>query len=78
MLSILTKYPDYHEIRTFLATTYSWDGEYKKAGKEFAYVLEKDTKNKSTWIAAIKNELWGDMPFAALEMTNSSFKKIPK
>ena len=27
---ILTKYPDYHDVRAFLATTYSWDGEYKK------------------------------------------------
>ena len=25
LLHILTKYPDYHEIRAFLATTYSWD-----------------------------------------------------
>ena len=31
LLFILTKYPDYHDIRSFLASTYSWDGEYKKA-----------------------------------------------
>ena len=74
---ILTKYPDYHEIRSFLATTYSWDGEYKKARKEFAYVLERDAKNKSTWIAAIKNESWAEMPFAALEMTNDALKIFP-
>lgn len=77
LLSILTKYPDYHEIRTFLATTYSWDEEYKKARKEFAYVLERDTKNKNTWIAAIKNESWANMPFAALEMTNEALKNFP-
>ncbi|MBP2284587.1 YaiO family outer membrane protein [Flavobacterium sp. CG_23.5] len=75
---ILTKYPDYHEIRSFLATTYSWDGEYKKARKEFAYVLEKDTKNKSTWIAAIKNELWGDFPYLALEKTENALKIFPE
>ena len=71
---ILTKYPDYNDIRSFLATTYSWDGEYKKARKEFAYILEKDSKNKSTRIAAIKNELWGDFKFKALEMANESLK----
>ena len=32
---ILTKYPDYHDIRSFLASTYSWDSEYKDARKEF-------------------------------------------
>ena len=77
LLYILTKYPDYNEIRSFLATTYSWDSEYKKARKEFAYILEKDAKNKSTWAAAIKNELWADMPFAALEMTAIALKIFP-
>ena len=77
LLHILTKYPDYNEIRSFLATTYSWDSEYKKARKEFAYILEKDAKNKSTWAAAIKNELWADMPFAALEMTAIALKIFP-
>jgi YaiO family outer membrane protein len=77
LLSILSKYPDYHEIRSFLATTYSWDGEYKKARQEFAYVLEKDSKSKSTWIATIKNESWADMPFAALEMTTEALKNFP-
>ena len=77
LLFILTKYPDYHDIRSFLATTYSWDGEYKKARKEFAYILDKDSKRKETWIAAIKNELWGDMPFIALEMTTEALKIFP-
>tara|TARA_R110000868_G_scaffold401085_1_gene676389 strand:+ start:6647 stop:7912 length:1266 start_codon:yes stop_codon:yes gene_type:complete len=74
---ILTKYPDYHDIRSFLATTYSWDGDYKKARKEFAYVLEKDPQNKSTWIAAIKNEIWGDKPYTALEITTEALKNFP-
>ena len=77
LLSILTKYSDYHEIRTFLATTYSWDAEYKKAATEFTAVLTKDPKNKTTWIAAINNELWGDLPFSALEMTITALKHFP-
>ena len=42
LLFILAKYPDYLDIRSFLASTYSWDGAYKKARKEFSYVLEKN------------------------------------
>ena len=78
LLHILTKYPDYHDIRSFLATTYSWDGDYKKARNEFNYVLEKDPQNKSTWVAAIKNEIWGDKPYTALEMTTQALKNIPE
>lgn len=75
--NILTKYPNYHDIRTFLASTYSWDGDYKKARKEFAYVIEKAPENKENWIAAIKNESWSDAPYQALEMSKSALKVFP-
>jgi YaiO family outer membrane protein len=74
LLLILTKYPDYHDIRSFLASTYSWDGAYKKARKEFAYVLKKSPERLDTWQAAINNELWSESPVAALEMTKRALK----
>lgn len=74
LLFILTKYPNYLDIRSFLASTYSWDGDYKKARKEFSYVLKKDPKRKTDWIAAINNELWGEKPFNALELTSEALK----
>ncbi|MDP2069208.1 MAG: YaiO family outer membrane beta-barrel protein [Lutibacter sp.] len=77
LLFILTKYPDYHDIRSFLASTYSWDGEYKKAKTEFSYVLGKDPKRKTDWIAAINNELWADTPFSALELADNALKYFP-
>lgn len=77
LVFILTKYPDYHDIRSFLATTYSWDGEYKKARKEFDYILQKDKDNKSTWMATIKNEMWANMPYSALELTDNALKTFP-
>ncbi|RZS90548.1 YaiO family outer membrane beta-barrel protein [Aquimarina brevivitae] len=75
---ILTKYPDYHDIRSFLASTYSWDGAYDDARKEFAYVLKKDAKRETTWEAAIKNELYAEKPFAALKMANEALTHFPK
>lgn len=75
--NILTKYPNYYEIRTFLATTYSWDGDYKKARTEFSYILEKDSKNKNNWIPAINNELWAETPFTALELSNKALEIFP-
>jgi len=71
---ILTKYPNYHDIRAFLAATYSWDGNYKEAKKEFKYVLDKSPNRKSTWIAAINNQLWADKPFSALDLSKSALK----
>ncbi len=77
LLFILTKYPNYLDIRSFLASTYSWDGNYQQARKEFEYVLKKDPKRKTDWIAAINNELWGDVPFKALELVNKSLAHFP-
>ncbi|MFA5296945.1 MAG: YaiO family outer membrane beta-barrel protein [Lutibacter sp.] len=77
LLFILTKYPDYLDVRSFLASTYSWDGEYKKARTEFSYILGKDKQRKTDWIAAINNELWAEAPFSALEMANDALNYFP-
>lgn len=74
---ILTKYPNYHDIRSFLASTYSWDGDYKKARREFAQVIDKAPENKENWMAAIKNESWGDAHYEALEMAKTALKIFP-
>jgi YaiO family outer membrane protein len=77
LIMLLKKYPNYHDIRSFLASTYSWDGNYKLAKKEFQYILEKDPKNETTWVAAINNELWAEAPFSALEMANQALEHFP-
>ena len=77
LLHILTKYPDYHDVREFLASTYAWDGDYKSARTEFQKILGKDTHRKTTWIAAIKNEMWADFPFLALKLCKKALKKFP-
>lgn len=77
LVNILTKYPNYSDIRTFLATTYSWDGDYKKARKEFAFVINDDPKNKPNWVAAIKNELWSDSYYDAMEMSKKALQIFP-
>lgn len=78
LLLLLTKYPDYHDIRAFLGSTYSWDGNYEGARKEFKYVLQKDTDRQTTWVAAINNELWSEAPFSALKMAKEALNYFPK
>ena len=78
LLLILSKYPTYNDVRAFLASTYSWDGDYNKARKEFLKVLQNDTDRKTTWVAAINNELWSESPFKAFELANEALKYFPK
>ncbi|MFI1744961.1 YaiO family outer membrane beta-barrel protein [Thalassobellus sediminis] len=78
LLSILTKYPNYNDIRSFLGSTYSWDGNYKKAKEAFSYVLKNDPKRLDTWEAAIKNELYSEAPFNALKLANTGLEHFPE
>jgi hypothetical protein len=45
LIHIYNKYPNYSDIRTFLATTYSCDGNYKKRTR-FAQVKNNQTVKK--------------------------------
>ena len=74
---ILTSYPNYLDIRAFLANTYSWDGSYKLARTEFDYVLKKNPKRKTDWIAAIKNEFYADLLFNAKELIEKALVNFP-
>ena len=74
---ILEKYPDYHDVRAFLASIYSWDGNYDQARKEFDYVLKRNQQRKDIWAAAINNELWSESPFKALSMAKSALSFFP-
>ncbi len=78
LLSILTKYPNYNDIRSFLGSTYSWDGNYKKAKEAFNYVLKNDPDRLDTWEAAIKNELYSEAPFSALKLANTGLEHFPE
>ena len=74
---ILTKYPNYLDIRAFLASTYSWDGNYNSARQEFEYVLEKDENRKADWIAYIKNEQYAEKYYKALQLSEKALKIFP-
>ena len=74
---ILTAYPDYLDIRAFLASTYSWDGSYARARKQFQYVLNKDEKRKTDWIAYIKNEQYAEKYYKALKLVKRGLQIFP-
>lgn len=75
---ILTQYPDYLDVRSLLAKTYSWDKKYDEARKEFNKITSVERKNKEVWVAAIKNELYAREYYIALGLTNKALNHLPK
>ncbi len=69
---VLTKYPDYTDVRCLLAKTYSWDNEFDKARLQFNRITSGERENKEAWIAAIKNEQYAKNLNIALGMTNKA------
>jgi YaiO family outer membrane protein len=64
--NILTKYPDYADVRLFLANLYSWSGNYNKARTAFEFLIAKNENEKAYWIGIIKNEIYDDRSVDAL------------
>lgn len=73
---ILTRYPHYNDVRNLLASTYSWDGEYDKARGHFNKITSTDKKNKETWVAAIKNEIYAKEYYIALGLANKAISYL--
>src|SRR6056297_3480264 len=44
---ILQHYPEYYDVRLFLARVYAWEKQYQKAREEVQQVLKQDKKNLS-------------------------------
>jgi len=69
---ILSKYPDYTDVRNLLAKTYSWDGNHNEARKHFNKITSVERRNKEVWTAAIKNEIYAENYTIALGLANKS------
>ena len=69
---ILSKYPDYTDVRSLLASTYSWDGDYDKARSHFNRITSVERKNKEVWVATIKNEIYAENYYLALGLANKA------
>jgi len=74
---VLTKYPDYADVRNLLASTYSWDGEYEIARAHFNTITSASRKNKEAWVASIKNELYAQEYYIALGLANKALIYLP-
>lgn len=72
LILILTKYPDYTDVRNLLGKIYSWDGDFDIARKQFNKITSTEKTNKEVWIASIKNELYATNYATALGLSNKA------
>lgn len=72
LYKILTKYPDYADVRNLLAKTYSWDGAYIKARHHFNHIISKEKYLKEVWVAAITNEIYSEEYYLALGLSTKA------
>ncbi|NNJ89298.1 MAG: YaiO family outer membrane beta-barrel protein [Eudoraea sp.] len=72
LTNILAAYPDYTDVRSLLAKTYSWDGNYEEARKQFNRITSEERQHKEVWIAAIRNEMFAENFYLALGLTNKA------
>ncbi|MEX0272793.1 MAG: tetratricopeptide repeat protein, partial [Flavobacteriaceae bacterium] len=77
LLQILTKYPNYADVRNLLGKTYSWDGMYDKARSEFNKVTSREPKNREAWMAAINNERYAGNHSIAMGLANKALSRVP-
>ena len=75
---ILERYPDYSDVRSLLAKTYSWDANYDEARKHLNRITSIERGNKEAWLAAIKNEIYAQNLHIALGLTNKALIYLPE
>lgn len=74
---ILSRYPNYTDVRNLLAKTYSWDANYDEARKHLNRITSVERQNREAWIAAVKNEIYAKNPQIALGLTNKALLYLP-
>lgn len=76
LLEVLKTKPEDLKSKTLLAQTYSWQGFYDSARKEFNEIISEDKNNVAVWVSAIKNELYDKNPATANGLANKALKFI--
>ena len=78
LANILTAYPDYTDVRSLLAKTYSWDGNYDEARKQFNRITSEERQHLEVWMAAIRNEMFAENFYIALGLANKALTYLPQ
>jgi len=75
---LLLGYPEFHDVRTLLGRTYSWNGQYEEAREQFYEVMRRDSTYYDTYNALFDTEVWAGNPGQALEIINLGLRFHPE
>lgn len=67
---ILSDYPEYTDVESLLAKTYSWEGNYDRARRHFNRITSRDRKSEEVWVACVKNEMYAGNVSLAIGLAN--------
>jgi len=69
---ILSKYPNYTDVKNLMGKTLTWDKLYNEARAIFNQILIKVKENEEVWVAAINNEFYSENYHTALGLCNKA------
>lgn len=76
LMRILSDYPDYTDVQSLLAKTYSWDGDYDKARLHFNRITSRNRTQEEAWVGAIRNEMYAGNTSLALGLANKALSYL--
>ena len=72
LVAVLSDYPEYADVETLLAKTYSWEGDYDQARRHLNRVTSRERQHAESWRAAIRNEQYAGNRSLALGLANKA------
>lgn len=73
---ILSDFPEYTDVESLLAKTYSWDGNYDRARRHFNRITSRERKREADWLASVKNEVYAGNTSLAIGLANKGLRYL--
>ena len=70
LTKILSDFPEYTDVESLLAKTYSWEGNYDRARRHFNRITSRERKLEEVWVACVKYEMYAGNTSLAVGLAN--------
>ena len=70
LTKILSDFPEYTDVESLLAKTYSWEGNYDRARRHFNRITSRERNLEEVWVACVKNEMYAGNTSLAVGLAN--------
>ncbi|MEW5797702.1 MAG: sulfatase-like hydrolase/transferase [Bacteroidota bacterium] len=77
-VSLLSRSPNYHDVRTLLGRTYAWDHQYDRAKEIFLEVIRRSPQYPDAFVGIAQVEFWSSEPEKGLASVNKALDIQPE